>query len=352
VSGVTLRPDPGDLARLTALDGADGALLARAASMMRLSSAAPGQVIGREGDPGEEFWLVLEGEVEITRDNRTGPRVLGVAPAGSILGELAVLLGRPRTATVTAVSPSRLATGGAEVLDLLAGDPTVRARLRSLATSRLAQNLRPVRATLADGTPIVVRPLLPEDRQVFGDEVHRLSVDSRRRRFFSASGPSEALIDYLTDIDYVEHFAWVAIDVSGAGEGLATARYVRTGPEPVAEMAFGTADRHQRRGLGTFLLGAVGVAAVEAGIERLVAHVLEDNLAMRAVFAKAAATSRFDEPGVVFVEVDPAAAAALLLPDTRQALALAVHDIVTAASLALTHPDAAHGPPDSPPVAP
>jgi hypothetical protein len=145
------------------------------------------------------------------------------------------------------------------------------------------------------------------------------------------------LVDYLIDIDYVDHFAWVVID-EHQREGVATARFVRGEDRDQAEMAFTTVDRFQGRGAGTFLLGALGVAAAEAGISLLVAHVMEDNRAMRAVFAKTHPKSRFDEPGLVLVEVDPEAAASLIDVDVRRRLADAVHDIVTAASLALTPP--------------
>jgi GNAT superfamily N-acetyltransferase len=120
---------------------------------------------------------------------------------------------------------------------------------------------------------------------------------------------------------------------------LATARYVRQEDDRrVAEMAFGVIDPFQGRGIGTFLLGALGVAAAEAGIRLLVGHVQEDNMPMRAVLAKAGGVSTFAEPGVVRVALDPEAAAALLDPLRREELRAAVHDIVTAASLALTTP--------------
>lgn len=80
------------------------------------------------------------------------------------------------------------------------------------------------------------------------------------------------------------------------------------------------------------------MAAHEAGIKKLVAHVLDDNLAMRAVFAKADSHTRFDEPGVIYVEVEPEAAARTLAATVREELAAAVHDVVTAASLALSRP--------------
>lgn len=100
-------------------------------------------------------------------------------------------------------------------------------------------------------------------------------------------------------------------------------------------MAFTVTDRFQGRGLGTFLLGALGAAALEAGIPTLFAYTMDDNVAMRTVFAKAGAVSQYDEPGLVHVSLDAAKAAALLESATRLALVASVHDVVTAASLAL-----------------
>jgi CRP-like cAMP-binding protein len=327
---------PGALGSLSILQGASPADLKDIAGRMHLTRADPGEVLGRQGETGEVFWLVLSGTVGISLTTAQGDRTVAVARPGAIVGELAVLRSTPRTATVTAVERAVLASGGPAVLDrMLAIDP-VRRRVRRLTSDRLAHDLRPLRAVLADGTAIDVRPLLPEDREAFEEAIHQLSRESLRRRFFSASGPSPALVDYLTDIDYVDHFAWLALDASNHRRGLATARYIRLTKPDEAEMAFGTVDDYQGRGIGTFLLGALGVAAVEAGISTLVAHVLEDNIAMRKVFAKGAPAVRFDEPGVVFVEIEAAAAAALLDGTTRAGLASAVHDVVTAASLALT----------------
>jgi protein lysine acetyltransferase len=312
---------------------------------MWLRRADAGEVLAREGDAGDTFGLILEGEVEVSRRSRGGSSPLAEAGPGSLLGELAVLRGQPRTATLTAITGAVLAIGDAKALRLLLDIPEVHERIRLLASARLARDLRPIRTTLADGTAILVRPLLSEDRDAFDQELHRLSKDSLRRRFFSPASPSESLVDYLVHIDYVDHFAWVVVDADNPRQGLATARFIRLPEAERAEMAFGTADRFQGRGIGTFLLGAVGVAALEAGISTLVAHVLEDNLPMRAVFAKVEASISFDEPGVVRIEMPAAGAAGVLPEPVREELATAVRDVVTGASLALAVPSA---PPASP----
>lgn len=329
------------IASLPILQGATPEELAPAAARMWWREATAGEVLVREGEPGETFGLLVEGAVSVTRRSaRPGagdePHQLAIASPGSILGELSVLLGQPRMATLTATERSLLAVGDRGALDLLLSVRSVRDRLRRLAATRLARDLRPVSAELKDGTAVWIRPLLPQDREGFRSVVSHFSQDSLRRRFFSAGAPSETMIQYLTDIDYVDHFAWVALEPTPPHEGLASARFVRSKARDLAEVAFGTAEGQHGRGLATLLLGAIGVAALEAGVIRLVAHVLDDNFAMRAVFAKARPTTEFGEPGVLRVTMTSEAAAAVLPDATRDLLAASVHDIVTAASLALT----------------
>jgi protein lysine acetyltransferase len=328
----------GLLAPIPLLEGVEPKRLEEVAASMWLRHAQPGEVLAHEGDPGATFGLVLEGRVEVSRLSLHGSTRLAEAGAGSLLGELAVLRRQPRTATLTALTDAFLAVGDERALRLLLDTPEVHERIRLLASARLARDLRPVRARLRDGTVVLVRPLLAEDRDAFDQELHRLSQDSLRRRFFSPAPPSESMVDYLVHIDYVDHFAWVVLDADDPRQGLATARFVRLTEPGTAEMAFGTVDRYQGRGIGTFLLGAIGVAATEAGITTLMAHVLEDNHPMRAVFAKVEGDIRFDEPGVLMVEIEAATAAGLLDDRIRRELASNVRDVVTAASLALATP--------------
>jgi CRP-like cAMP-binding protein len=333
---------PVDGRRLAALDvlaGCSAADLEPVAARLTVKSLAPGDVLMREGEPGDVFALLLAGEVVITRREGSKSRVLARAGEGSILGELGVLRRRPRSATVTAATPVLAAFGGAEVLLQLLGHEAVLERLQHLASARLAHNVLPVPATLPGGVRVQLRPLLPEDRSGYRAAVRSLSPDSRRRRFFSAGRPSAAIVDHLIDIDFIDHFAWLVLRDTTPHAGLATGRYVRDDDDPtVAEVAFGVVDDFQGKGIGTLLLGAVGVAAGEAGIRLMYGHVLEDNTAMLAVFAKAGSRTSFAEPGVRRVEVDSLAASALLDPDLARALRIAVHDVVTAASLAHASP--------------
>jgi CRP-like cAMP-binding protein len=66
---------------------------------------AAGQPLFREGECGEEMYVVLEGSLAII----VAGKVVEVATAGTLLGELALIDSAPRAATVLAKAPCRLA---------------------------------------------------------------------------------------------------------------------------------------------------------------------------------------------------------------------------------------------------
>ncbi len=60
-----------------------------------------GTVLTREGRSGREFFVVIEGTAQVTKD---GKKIADLGP-GDWLGEIALITDSPRTATVTATSP-------------------------------------------------------------------------------------------------------------------------------------------------------------------------------------------------------------------------------------------------------
>jgi MFS family permease len=74
-------------------------LEALARSTVRVE-AEPGEVVIREGEPGELFYVIESGEVEVTKEGR---HVTTLGP-GDYVGEIALLRDVPRTASVTATT--------------------------------------------------------------------------------------------------------------------------------------------------------------------------------------------------------------------------------------------------------
>jgi len=65
---------------------------------------AEGKVLTTEGDPGREFFVLIDGTAEVRRKGRK----INTMSSGDFFGEIALVSNRPRTATVTATSPMRL----------------------------------------------------------------------------------------------------------------------------------------------------------------------------------------------------------------------------------------------------
>jgi hypothetical protein len=96
--------------------------------------AAPGDVVIREGDPGDLFYVIESGEVEVTKDGR---HVATLGP-GDFFGEIALLRDVPRTATVRALDELRLyAIEREEFLAAVTGHAPSLEAAHSVVTARL-----------------------------------------------------------------------------------------------------------------------------------------------------------------------------------------------------------------------
>jgi hypothetical protein len=74
---------------------------------------APGDILVRQGDPGDELFLLFDGVLEVERD---GEPIVQVGP-GAILGEMALLQGGRRTATLRAATACRVAIAPGDLVD-------------------------------------------------------------------------------------------------------------------------------------------------------------------------------------------------------------------------------------------
>lgn len=79
----------------------------------------PGEVLFREGEPGDTMLVIQAGAVHITKRVSGEEKLLAVLGAGEFLGELAILNSKPRTATATAVEPTRCLLIEAKTLEAM-----------------------------------------------------------------------------------------------------------------------------------------------------------------------------------------------------------------------------------------
>jgi ribosomal protein S18 acetylase RimI-like enzyme len=157
-------------------------------------------------------------------------------------------------------------------------------------------------AVLPSGTPVRLRLIRPEDKDLLRAGFDRLSPASRYARFLA---PKLALSDdelrYLCELDHESHLAIGAVrdDATTPATpatnttntppaiGLGIARFIRL-PElhNTAEAAIAVADEAQHQGLGRLLFLRLVAAAAERGIERFRCEVLGTNAGMAALLAQ------------------------------------------------------------------
>lgn len=155
---------------------------------------------------------------------------------------------------------------------------------------------------LRDGTPVLFRPIAPEDKDSLRDGLQRLSPQSRYQRFLMPVKEfTPKMLRHLTEIDYRDHMAWVALDMSRPQAlGIGVARYVRLHDRPsVAEVGLTVVDSHQRRGLGKELLKMLARTAGEHGIEAFESDMLADNAGMLKLVRRFAGSARLEAPGIL-----------------------------------------------------
>ena len=100
------RDERESMARLPFFKGLSGQALERVAARLRTVRYADGEQVFGAGDPADRYYVIREGSATVTLPDGTVARTLG---PGDGFGEIALLFGRPRTATVTAAGPLTVA---------------------------------------------------------------------------------------------------------------------------------------------------------------------------------------------------------------------------------------------------
>lgn len=177
----------------------------RIARLVRRHTLAKGEVLFREGDTGDRFYIVYSGAVEVLKDQPRGePERLAVKRAGEAFGEMSLLDDAPRSASIRAVEPTELLFLTREEFDELLGGESLALRImRGLARALRSLDVRFAARTgegeaaeaMREFGRVVQRGLLPHRvPPVDGYEVAAATVPGR-------SGQGEVLWDAVRTPD-------------------------------------------------------------------------------------------------------------------------------------------------------
>ena len=122
------------LATVPLFSGCSNKELRRIATLADEIDLRTGKVLTTQGAPGREFFVLLDGTVDVVRD---GERISTLGP-GDFFGELALVSNIPRTATVTATSPIRaLVVVDRDFRRLLKEDSTIAVKVLGAMAERM-----------------------------------------------------------------------------------------------------------------------------------------------------------------------------------------------------------------------
>ncbi len=119
----------------TALERELSGLLMHGAHKPKIRKLKEGDVLAREGDAGDALFLVLDGVLEVT----VAERKVGDLGPGAVVGERAILESSPRTATLTARTPVRVAAAPASAIDRAGLEELARGHRRELTDAPSGQ---------------------------------------------------------------------------------------------------------------------------------------------------------------------------------------------------------------------
>ena len=141
---------------------------------------------------------------------------------------------------------------------------------------------------LPDETPLLVRPIRPDDKALLARGLSELSPASVQRRFLSPKPHfTRSELRYLTEVDGHDHVALVAVDPAHPDRLIGVARWVRLHDDlEAAEVAVVVGDDWQGRGVGTLLGEAVAEEARLQGVRRFTATMQSDNVPAHRLMAR------------------------------------------------------------------
>jgi RimJ/RimL family protein N-acetyltransferase len=157
---------------------------------------------------------------------------------------------------------------------------------------------------LTGGARVVIRPVLPQDRELMRAFFDDLTADARCKRFMHpVSEPSSELLRQFTQVDYANHVALVAETFADDCETvIGEARYVRALDRSSAEVSVSVAESWQGKGLAKLMLATLECRAAAADIRRIIGYTLATNEKMLSLARKVGFSESFGARGVIRLE--------------------------------------------------
>jgi signal transduction histidine kinase len=129
------------LRQLPLFQGLADADLERLHAQAREETVAPGQAIIVEGETGDAVYVLLDGDLQVTKRAGGHDVKVDVRRPGEVIGEMSLLDNAPRQATVRAITPSRVLIISKDMFDaMLASSPNAAIAILHTVTARLRQN--------------------------------------------------------------------------------------------------------------------------------------------------------------------------------------------------------------------
>lgn len=204
------------------------------AARLQTRRYAKNAILVRENDPGDALFIVLRGNVAVTRATNDGKEsILSILKEGDFFGEMAVLDSSPRSATIKALKETEAAIlSRNDFLDLLRSNPHMSLLIVMALSARLRATNEAIQAAAFQDIPTRLAALLLYLSKNFGEEVAtgiRLTLKLTNQEMASMIGTTRESVnrtlnrfwdDKLIDM----HDAHIVITNRAGIEGLAGKR--------------------------------------------------------------------------------------------------------------------------------
>lgn len=141
-----------------------------------------GEIVFHKGDPGETMYLITEGQVKVVLPSDSGDEaLLEVLDPGDFFGELSLLDGQPRSATIVATEPTETVVLRRDtLLKAIRANPEVAIHLLQVLCQRLRETDEFVGDTVFLDVPGRVAKKLLELADAYGERTPRGTVIALR----------------------------------------------------------------------------------------------------------------------------------------------------------------------------